>query len=201
MKRKRKLKSRKGHRKSHWPQPSNKARKKLRGFITSSWSIIVGISVLMTIIGTIYAFSTRVSISSDVTLDPSDPFRTPFVISNDSYLPISDVTFSCKASNIQPNEFVDAFPPDQEGRVPRLGEWSLKPGPRYVADYLQPNEKRSFECLSIIGLLKHPITNASVEIFITYRPLWILWKQERQFKFDTQRNKDGQLVWLPPRHY
>jgi hypothetical protein len=183
------------------PRQSINARKKLRRAITSVWSIIVGLSVLMTIIATVYAFSTKVSVTPEVTSDVSDPFRSPFILSNDSYLPITDVTFSCNANNIQPDEFVDDFPKGTDGQTPHLGSWTLKPGEGYKADYLAAGEKRTFECLSIAGLLKRKITSATIEINVGYRPVWILWKQERSFRFDTQRNKDGILIWLPQRHY
>lgn len=183
------------------PHDSRSATERFRALLTSFWGVIVGASVLMSIVGAIYSFSTKITISPETTLSPSDPFRTAFVISNDSYLPMSDVTFSCEASNIQPSQFVDEAPRGSKGRIPRLEGWSIEPGPGYRTDTLGPYEKRTFECLSAAMLLKHQLTSASIEIVVTYRPLWILWKQERRAKFNTERDKDGQLMWLPPRHY
>ena len=181
--------------------PSSAVRRKLPAFLSSLWSIVVGVSVMMTIMGTVYAFAPKVSVSSGATLDPLDPFEAPFIISNESYLPISDVTFACKASKIQPSEFAEEVAKERDGKIPILDSWSFGPGPRYVATTFNPGEKRTFICLSIAGLLKSPITSASIEISVTYRPAWILPKEERRFRFDTAMNKSGQLIWLPPRDH
>lgn len=191
LKKQRRPKLRRQYSRSRRTKPSPISRK-LRAFVSSSWKIVVGISVLMSVIGTVYAFGTRVSVSPEPISDRLDPYRSPFVITNDSYLPLSDVAFSCRAFNIQPNEVVDEIAKTQDGRPIKL-ESTFGPGDAYVPFSLEPNEKRTFECLSAAMLLKPTITNASVEIVVTYRPLWILWKQERRFRFDAQANGEGKI--------
>ena len=42
-------------------------------------------------------FFPRLSISSDATLDPSDPFATPFILHNDGYFSVYSAEIICKA--------------------------------------------------------------------------------------------------------
>ncbi|HKQ06133.1 MAG TPA: hypothetical protein VJ464_13440 [Blastocatellia bacterium] len=165
------------------------------------WSLVVAISVLMTIVGTIYNFTPKVSVSPDTTFP--DPQVISFVLSNDSYLPLHEVIVSTSLKDIEPYVFNDdiqkKIPSDDPNKVAGLGSLDISPGPNHIAETLNSNEKRSITFPLPRLLFKDPVTSATVEITIKYRPEWMPWYQERKFRFQGIGNKNGQLVWLPPK--
>src|SRR4051812_18087253 len=68
---------------------------------SSSWKTIVAVSVLVGIAAGVLSFSSRISVSPSLQLDPSDLFSTQFQVSNDGYLSIYNVQFTCRYNHIK----------------------------------------------------------------------------------------------------
>ena len=68
---------------------------RLKALIIGSWKLIGIIALPIGLIASLLAFASRVSVSPSSPLDPSDPFSTPFFISNDGLFAIYDVKFHC----------------------------------------------------------------------------------------------------------
>lgn len=181
-------------------------RHRLEGYLPSLryvWAFIAGLSALLTIVGTTYNFSPNVSVVPDSVSE--GPAFILFVLTNESYLPLHEVGVSCKTRDIEPSQFADEIQQKEieAGRDPNemsgLGSLSLEPGPAYKAQTLSPNERKSITCPLPTYMLKYPITRAIIDIDVKYRPDWIPWQQQRKFRFKGHVNKDGRLVWNPPR--
>jgi len=199
-KKQKRKRARKPIRKLPVPRPSRRI--DLRRFYSSFWGIIVSISVILTIVGTIFAFFTKISVQPENSLTPPDIAMATFIISNDSLLPISDISYSCKTYNIEPSVFRKELQTDKEGRIGALDKIEILPGPAYVHSTLQPGDKESFDCWTgAISVVEGPIQYADLEMIVSYRPLWILWKQERKFSFRTGKASDGKLIWIPSGNY
>jgi hypothetical protein len=159
--------------------------------LSFSWRLLAAISVLMTIIGTVYAFSPRLSVSSSSPLDPSAPFSTPFTISNDGYISVHNVGFKCSIRKI-------ALAYDQ-GRVPSIiGDYEPY-GPRLVgpiASTIAPEEKFTAFC-------PWPFSNnttvdeADIAVVVEFRQGLLPWHQEKRYRFKTVKDPGGKLHWLP----
>jgi len=153
---------------------------------------------MLTIVGTLYNFSTKVSVVPD--LASEGPSFIQFILTNESYLPIHEVSDSCEVLNVSPAIWNDKLQEQMPKNNPGgLGSLSIRPGEAYVAQTLSANEKRSINCPLPTALLKFPIERANIEVVIDYRPDWLPWKQKKTYRFEGYRNKDGNLVWLPPR--
>jgi hypothetical protein len=170
----------------------------IRGFLSSFWGLICSISVVLGIVGTIFAFLTKISVQSENSLTPFNLSMATFIVSNDSMLPLSDVSYGCKTYNVTPNKVSKEFLTGKEGELGSIDTVEVSPGPAYLYSTLQPGDKESFECMTLqMAMVEKPIRNADLDMAISYRPLWILWKQERKFKFKAKETDDGKIIWIP----
>ena len=59
--------------------------------------------MLLTVVGVLLAippFLPWISVSTETTLDPTDPFATPFIVYNEGYLPIYNVRVVCHTNRL-----------------------------------------------------------------------------------------------------
>jgi hypothetical protein len=159
----------------------------------------VSVSVILTILGTIFSFFTKISIQPENSLTRSDLGLSTFIISNDSLLPLSDVSYTCKVYNLIPDKLREELQTHKdEGEIGTLTSIELGPGETYLYSTLQPGDKESFNCINpAIALTNTPIQYADLDMSVSYRPLWVFWKQERKFKFKTQKPEGNNLIWIP----
>jgi hypothetical protein len=62
--------------------------------------LILWTSAILGLVSGWVAMIPRVSVSQNQSLSPSDPFSTPFVVSNDGPLPLMNVRFYCAVSKV-----------------------------------------------------------------------------------------------------
>jgi len=133
----------------------------------------------------------RVSVYPDKTLNPDDPFRTPFILKNNGYLPINDIQYSLSLENIefgQGNTLPHAYSGINETRILRLAPdgfstISLKP----FMDLL----RLSFG----IFLPPKAVTSAEICIDLSYRSYLIPYNFTDHIGFKTGIRGTGNYVW------
>jgi hypothetical protein len=173
-------------------KPSEKRRWKALFSISQGWSIIAGISVLMTILGSIYAFSPKITVTPMSPSYPADPLTTRFVIANDSYLPVYAVTLICDANKIHGAKMTDPSV-TKDGQGLNIGGFKVM-NARPISE-IDPGEKTTVDCIATPA--DQPPDWARVDIVVQYRPALLPWYQERRFRFRTEKKHDGQFVWIP----
>jgi hypothetical protein len=131
--------------------------------------------------------ASRISVSSSEALNPSDPFSTPFVISNDGYLPIKETLFSCGFRNVSYTAVDIDFSKGVESQYAAPPIPTIGGGEKTTAWCFNPTETGMFG----------DIEQAEVDIVIRYRPAWLPWGQEKRARFLAVSGKDGKLYWLP----
>jgi hypothetical protein len=134
-----------------------------------------------------YTFAFKISINPSGSLDPSDPFATPFILQNDSLLWINLIEYNFSIRKIDTANYVvikgiDIFPPINTPPIP----------------YLSAREKTTiilpFRNAIIIPA---PITYADIEIVVSYYPAFISFhKKEKRMHFVAIKSINGTLHWV-----
>jgi hypothetical protein len=157
-----------------------------RGLRFSARSVgwVVGVAVTVLSLGT-FGWP-RLSASSLTSLDPKNPFATPFTISNDGWLPLYDVTYSCTVEEMI-----------YRGR--RL-MWDAEASRNEIFPALRMNQKATCQC-SFFMRPPAAETNITATLDVSYRPFpapasWG-WRARKRFRFKTAAGADGNLYWLP----
>jgi len=116
---------------------------------------------------------------------------TFFVVRNEGYLTIRDVSFSCAIKYLK---VADGGPlivaaEDYENRFS---------DPRQVSGAIVPGEEAS-ELLPLSGMQNNRFANADIAIRLEYKPgIWLPFrKREELHRFVLKKGKDGQWHWLP----
>jgi hypothetical protein len=133
----------------------------------------------------------RVSVYPDKTLNPDDPFQTPFILENNGYLPIHDIHYSLSLENIgfgQGNTLPHAYSGIDETSIPRLahGRSSTIPLKSFI-DLL----RQSFG----IFLPPKAITSAEIYIDVSYRSYLIPYNFTDHVGFKAGISSSGNYVW------
>lgn len=132
------------------------------------------------LLGAYFQFQPLVSVSPDTSLNPKDAFSTPFAICNESVLSIFQVSHTYTVNHIFAENNVEMFG----------GTWVNK-GDRIVPQ-LRPKE--STPVMINWAFVNKPVF-CDVTINVTYRPAFLWWYKKQTFRFSTQTNSDGQVVW------
>ena len=153
------------------------------------------IYVLITLVGLVSSIITilsvikpRVSVQTDVALNPSNPVFTTFVIRNDGqHLSFHDVKVSNAIVKIEeteknvqiigPGDYSDSF--------------SIK---EQVASVIRPGEEYSIE-LPLSRLQHHQFGKMDIAIKVSFK--WLFRQIERMYRFETKRGEDGRWHWQP----
>jgi hypothetical protein len=141
-----------------------------------------GVGVLITLFG-IYAgwiaVKTRISMSSDSPVNPSDIMSAPFIVSNDGALNLHDVSYGCVNRKILSNTGMTI---EAHGPYTRwMGGFTT---PSMVADLIPPTGKQAFTCPMPFIESGH-VTYGDIIIAISYRPDWWPFKRQIHKRFTT----------------
>jgi hypothetical protein len=151
----------------------------------------------LTIIGGIVAllsFLPAFSVSREPPLDPSDVLTGQFVIRYESPIPVADVDPVCGVEKLENDHYVDVvkFPIRALGfRVPIMWQGDAITVPCAITN--------------AFGLGK--IVSGDITIRVRFRPILVPWflhwrTSERDFRFVTIKQSDGNLRWIPEtQHY
>jgi hypothetical protein len=149
------------------------------------WKFVVVLSVIVGLIAALLTFLPRLSMSSSESLDPSTPFSTPFVVSNDGLLSINDVTCYCLIRRVVIADRGDITVSNNIVYSDSLPVPNLAPGEKTTVSCppLLPSEPR--------------ITRADMDIVLRFRPYGLPWYREKAFRFTTEIASDKRLHWYP----
>lgn len=164
-------------------QPQEQPRR--RWFLPSlsrGWKIFGGVVLLLSAVALFLQLAPRVTVSPAPSLDPSKPFNNPFVISNEGYLPIYDVTFRCRIREVRDEGNARIIAPRG------TSDMSVRPT-------LRVTEKSTIVCPFPFNF-EHPLVGADIEIIVEYRPAFLFWRSEQSFRFGTAKNAEGNLIWF-----
>lgn len=147
------------------------------------FAVLLGFLAIVT---AYYTFAFKISITPSGSLNPSDPFATPFVIQNDSLLWITNIKpYHCilrKVSTVNNEIFTNGNIIMELPSIP----------------ILESNEKTTIllPFRSVISL-SSPINFADVEIVVSYYPAFIFfYKKEKRVHFVTAQSTDRTLQWV-----
>jgi hypothetical protein len=139
----------------------------------------------------------RISVSQNEPRDLSDPFSSPFIVSNDGPLPIENVRFRCgigqalykngpqvKGGSNFGSSFI--FAPDANGHLPEqnFGTAEMNPGERSTIPSCNYPFPKSIE-------------GADIGIVVTFRIGYTPVTTQRIFRFSTLADANKQLHWFP----
>jgi hypothetical protein len=167
------------------PRPNGLTSKWLRG-IRLLGKFIALLTVPLGLITGYLSLIPHISISQSQSINPSDAFATPFVVSNDGPLGINNVGFSCEILEIL---YVSAKPT----RHIILENFQA------VVLGMEPGERTSFRCpfsdiaIPVVGGYK----SLDVVMRVRFRSDFVPWYQSRKFRFATAKLANGELYWYP----
>jgi len=172
--------------KDRQPQPKNQGQK---GKSPCGWTSILSPTgkfaaafvLLLTVSGSYYSFSPKLTISASDTLNPQKPFATKFEITNESVFRVNDVIFKYRPRGIFFN-----------GGGSVSGEGFLAPDKKPIP-FLESGETTSL-------LLPAPpmgdVIRADIEFVVSYRPSFLPFQIHKKKRFTTEKGSDNTYHWL-----
>jgi hypothetical protein len=101
-------------------QPQKNKGKKFLIFLKNTKTHVAFVIAVLSFLFVVYP---RISILPGESLNPFRPFKTPFIIKNDGYLPLLDVDYSVKAETIKDangNGFINVPTIGLSAKIPKL---------------------------------------------------------------------------------
>jgi hypothetical protein len=168
------------------PKPPTKQRKsfwKLLELLSPRGKILAIFSLILSIILAYYTFSPKLSIDSRESINPMDPFATPFTIKNESLLAIYSIEPSVFIRNIRSGT----------SEMSHSSIFQIVPEIPEIA----PGEIATFFIPFPVKDVFSQITSADIEIIIMYRPTLLPFKLKIHKRFMTVKAQDNSLRWIP----
>ncbi len=131
----------------------------------------------------------RISVIPSSSLDPSNPFATPFTVSNDGYLDVYNATIVCNLKYVK-----DANENTVVGPFPVYGQTTLA---RDLAPGFPVTVPCNFPSRGAAVLFEAPIATAKISISVQFRPAFLPWRRSRAYNFFMARDNQGQIHWFP----
>ena len=148
-------------------------------------SVWAAIAVILAIAGGFSSYAALrydVSISTLTSLNPSAPFETRFLVTNDAPFLIFDVVYYCVSSKVHVNA----------GGESSYGTFVPTP-----VGELRPHSAYSIRCQHQLGDA-HIDSGALFEIHVRYTPKFFPWlRREGGQQFVLKYDNQGNTVWLP----
>jgi hypothetical protein len=137
-------------------------------------------------VGFYFQFSPNISVTPHAAFG-SDPFHTPFIISNNSYLKFSNVRTHCLLSNVK---FI-------RGGGMTGGDFSSKDGEAHL---IAPGESIAVSCVqeSINIAPNEGLLSADIRIDVMFEVFPYGYRdEEKTFRFVAVKTDNGHWFWLP----
>jgi hypothetical protein len=151
--------------------------------LSKFWALVVYVSVVLTIIVSLLSLSPSITVSSSQSLDVHDPLATPFLIRNESLLPIHSIKISCGINKIMYGDHVEISN--------SLIFYEMPPIP-----ILNRNEQKTFLC-DVPLKFQSPITSGDISIKVLYRPDYLFWHKRQSLRFVIRKDESGIMHWYP----
>jgi hypothetical protein len=158
-----------------------KLRKFVPHFLWSWRTFVAALGIVGGVVGLYSVLVPRITVTSTQSLDPSDPFRTPFEIRNDGYFAINNVIPDCKVDNLVGPSVV----------MSNVTTQNLN----YRATRIEPGAVATVRC----AITPPPATQlgmtANILMGVSFRADYSPFTNQRQFRFTTVRARDGAFYW------
>lgn len=138
------------------------------------------LGVVGSVVGIGTAISSRLSIDPKSAVDPKDTFSTPFILTNNGWLPANDVEADCiydKIIDVNQSIWINA----RESEI-RVGE-------------VKANHPVTVQCR--LAQSDAPFSRADVRIVISYQPSFLPWRETETYTYTVVRGPNGTIHWLP----
>ena len=149
------------------------------------------VSFLIGVVGFLFVVWPRISVYTGESLDPHDPFATPFIIKNDGYLPIRDIHYSITPKNIK-------FLTPGRGQATIMGEtdnvFIIVPLVKKLP--LLGTNKTTAIFLPLPTEKPIDVKSADIYINLVYKPYLVPYTFSERHSFVTTVKKTGEYVWL-----
>jgi hypothetical protein len=129
----------------------------------------------------------RVTVSNEAPIDPDDAFSTPFVVSNDGYLPLYSLQFSVAMGDVKYQNGSRLVGPPDFGFHLTTPEWKIAS--------LYPAKKFTVYAGRVLGAHGN-LKSADIAIVVDYRPMLWPFRRESVYVLKTGMGYDGRLHWL-----
>ena len=178
-------KSRRQNRRERTPKISQEPQQILRPkWIDRPWRLIVAVSVILTIIVSFLSLSPSIVVLPAQPLDIKDPMTTPFVVTNESLLPIHSVEILCGVNKVYSSKMTSG--------VESLSLGYAKP----PISIILHKEQETFFIPPIFNF-KAPIDTGDITVDISYRPDFLFWRKHHSIRFVTVKDSSGIVRWYP----
>jgi hypothetical protein len=144
---------------------------------------ILWVSAVLGIASGYVALIPHVSVSQSQPLNISDPFSTPFIVTNEGPLGIRDVHFECYPFSIKTKN---------ANEITGIGFVPLDLHP----ERMNPGERATVPCYFPITM--DPLQSADVALIVTFKVAFVpLLNFENDYRFQALRAGDKNLYWFP----
>jgi len=171
-------------------KPKPQPQKTKENLLRPAKQMLEVVLIVLAIVGfgiTVLTVFPRISVSNLEAIDVLDPFSTPFLISNDGYLPLYNVEFLVAIRRL---ERIGG------GGITGTDDFQSKfTTPDFSAPIFRPTEKFSLYAGRIVKA-HNSVSFADIAIVIEFRPMLWPFRRSSQFRFVTQKGADGKLYWM-----
>jgi hypothetical protein len=140
---------------------------------------------LISIGGFLFVVYPRLSISPGESLDPYEPFSTPFVIKNDGYLSLFNINYSVtinKMEGVGHSQFTNTMVTVISKSIPKLS----------------PNKSTTIFIDKNVNIPPKYVKYAEININVTYKPYNIIpYALTENIGFKTKIKTNNEYLWLP----
>tara|TARA_B100000614_G_scaffold259934_2_gene285630 strand:- start:340 stop:921 length:582 start_codon:yes stop_codon:yes gene_type:complete len=155
-------------------------------FFSYVWKTFAVFAVVLGVVVTLYP---KVSVEPDSYLDPKNPLKTLFRITNEGFLPLYDVRILSAIHEVKSK---------REKRIIGVTDYKSRLfNPIHVADKISSGESDTAYCA--LGGLKLPfgVDYIDMAIIVDFAPSFLnFWRMERVFPFTTQKNVSGDVILI-----
>src|SRR5258708_1207593 len=147
-----------------------------------------------TLVGGAVVFLPRPIVMQGDPVDPQNPFSAPFTVTNASTVPLTHVDISLTIGEvatepftIDPNRQIDWTNPKRRSEIAHVN---------WRGHYLAMDDRYTITPSDVFGLGQGArLGGATIAVNVDYRPMWLPWKREKVFRFNTRKQTNGQFYW------
>jgi hypothetical protein len=146
------------------------------------WIFFVVLATLIGIIGFIQ-FEPKIDVSTVEPFEPNNPFSTPFIITNQGLLSVSQIESGCDVIKIQASHNSSM----SDNKIIGMP----------IIPLLKSGGKETTFCPEVAAFSPDMYEKAELEIKINFRAWWYPINQLRNFRFIGTKNTKGEFKWIP----
>ena len=140
------------------------------------------VSLILALVGSYYLLRPQISVEPDAAIDPKQPVKTPFRITNSGQTSVYNLRRKCLIRSLESEESHASV------RGVNSTDWKL-PIPK-----LRSGESTSLFIPWYMTPVT-PYTKGEIEVVVDYMAAIIPIHQEVRFRFETRRNANNEIMW------